>query len=226
MGWPYRMIFDLSDDEKRHMRETLDWYGFVAQTSILVPLLAIQLFHIFHGLSDRRRRDAFSTVPSSSRLKHGQTGLGGSPRTLQHRLRMFMWWASEDSDLIGVHLGSKGGVSAVIAWGAWLLLLCFLETGDNYLHLTKRFGIVAASQLPFHYLLLLKSPYSPIQMIAQSSHETLNASHQLLGRLITCLLYSHAVLYLNLYVVNGLLIAKLKQAYVLCGVAGIIAFTV
>nr|OQO28853.1 hypothetical protein B0A51_03435 [Rachicladosporium sp. CCFEE 5018] len=226
MGWPYRFIFDISDNQKSHMRRTLDWYGFVAQTSVLLPLLAIQLFHIVKGLSDRRQRDAFLTVPSSPRLKHCQTGLGGGLRTPQHRWRIFMWWASEDLDIVGVHFGSKGGISAVTAWGAWLLLLCFLETGDNYLHLTKRFGIVAASQLPFHYLLSLKSPYSPIQMITQSSHETLNASHQLLGRLITWLLYSHAVLYLNLYVMNGLLIAKLKQAYVLCGVAGIIAFTV
>ncbi|KAK6431848.1 hypothetical protein LTR95_011990 [Oleoguttula sp. CCFEE 5521] len=226
MGWPYRFSFDLSDNEKSHMRGTLDWYGFVAQTSVLLSLLAVQLFHIINALSDRRRRDAFSTVPSSPRLKHGQSGLGGSPRTLQQRLRMFMWWASEDLDLMGVHLGSKGGVSAATAWGAWLLLLCFLETGDNYLHLTKRFGIVAASQLPFHYLLSLKSPYSPIQIIAQCSHETLNASHQLFGRLITYLLYSHAVLYLNLYVMNGLLLAKLQQAYVLCGIAGIVAFTV
>jgi hypothetical protein len=95
----------------------------------------------------------------------------------------------------------------------------------DYLHLTKRFGIVAASQLPFHYLLALKSPYSPLQLLFKSSHETLNIYHQLLGRIITFLLYLHAAFYLNFYIQKSLLASKLQEAYVLCGVAGILAFT-
>lgn len=95
----------------------------------------------------------------------------------------------------------------------------------DYLHLTKRFGTVASSQLPLHYLLALKTPWSPLQAISRCSHETLNTFHQLLGRIVTLLLYSHAALYLNFYVQANLLGDKLKQAYILCGVFGIIAFT-
>lgn len=100
-----------------------------------------------------------------------------------------------------------------------------LMSSADYLHMTKRFGIVAASQLPFHYLLSLKSPYSPLQILTRSSHETLNALHQLLGRIVTVLLYFHAALYINFYVQKGLLASKIQEAYVLCGIFGILAFT-
>lgn len=95
----------------------------------------------------------------------------------------------------------------------------------DYLHLTKRFGTVASSQLPLHYLLALKTPWSPLQAISRFSHETLNASHQLLGRIVTLVLYLHAALYVNFYVQANLLGDKLKEIYVLCGIVGIIAFT-
>lgn len=98
--------------------------------------------------------------------------------------------------------------------------------GTDYLHMTKRFGIVASSQLPCHYLLSMKTPYSPLQLLTRQSHESLISIHQLLGRIITSLLFCHAVLYLNFYVLSGLLTAKLQEFYVLCGVFGIISFTV
>lgn len=94
----------------------------------------------------------------------------------------------------------------------------------DYLHLTKRFGIVGASQLPFHYLLVWKSSWSPIQALTRASHETLNAYHQLLGRVVTYLVILHAAFYLNFYVQNNLLASKLKEAYVLCGVVAVVAF--
>jgi hypothetical protein len=94
----------------------------------------------------------------------------------------------------------------------------------DYLHLTKRFGIVAASQLPFHYLLIWKSSWSPIQTLTRTTHETLNVYHQALGRIVTLLVFLHAAFYLNFYVQNNILGNKLKEAYVLCGIAGTIAF--
>lgn len=104
---------------------------------------------------------------------------------------------------------------------------CHLDgahTSADYLHLTKRFGIVGASQLPFHYLLIWKSSWSPIQILTRSSHETLNAYHQSLGRVVTLLVFLHAAFYLNFYVQSNILGNKLKEAYVLCGIAGAIAF--
>jgi len=84
---------------------------------------------------------------------------------------------------------------------------------------------VASSQLPLHYLLALKSPYSPLVVLTQSSHETLNNLHQLLGRVVTCLLYVHTVLYINFYVLSNLLATKITEWYVICGIVGILAFT-
>ena len=98
------------------------------------------------------------------------------------------------------------------------------HTHSDYLHLTKRFGIVGASQLPFHYLLIWKSSWSPIQTLTRTSHETLNAYHQALGRIVTLLVFLHAAFYLNFYVQSNILGNKLKEAYVLCGIAGTIAF--
>lgn len=92
--------------------------------------------------------------------------------------------------------------------------------------MTKRFGIVGVSQLPFHYLLAIKTPYSPLQMLTGRSHETLNSVHQLLGRVVTILLYLHAGLYLNFYIAKDLLGSKIKEFYVICGIFSIIAFTI
>ena len=148
-------------------------------------------------------------------------------------------------DVFGYYMGRNGEVVGAVVWCAWLLVLCFVQTGDgrsafyislrslavsdkcniDYFHLTKRFGAIASSQLPFLYLLALKSPYSPLQILTRSSHETLNRLHQLLGRVLTVFFYVHAALYLNFYVVKNLLATKLQAAYIICGIVGIIAFT-
>jgi NAD(P)H-flavin reductase len=95
----------------------------------------------------------------------------------------------------------------------------------DYLHLTKRFGIVAASQLPLHYLLAFKSPFSPIQLLTGCSHETLNIYHQLIGRIIVFLFQLHAVFYLNFFIQSNLLAAKVKELYIICGILGALIFT-
>lgn len=93
------------------------------------------------------------------------------------------------------------------------------------MHITKRFGTIASSQLPFQYLLALKSPYSPLQILTRSSHETLNSLHQHLGYIVTALFYLHGVLYINYFMLNDLLAVKLLQPYIVCGIVGIVAFT-
>ncbi|KAJ8606341.1 hypothetical protein MRB53_041010 [Persea americana] len=98
-------------------------------------------------------------------------------------------------------------------------------TRADYLHLTKRFGIVAASQLPLHYLLSLKTPFSPLQVLLGRSHETLINAHQLLGRIIITLFYAHVVLYINFFIQNNLL-AKFLEFYIICGLVAIVAYTV
>lgn len=105
-------------------------------------------------------------------------------------------------------------------WTFWLLLLILKDTGDDYLHVTKRFGIVAASQLPIHYLLAVKA-WSPIQYITRMSHEELNPYHRNLGRIIVILMACHAFLYLNFYVQKGFLGKRIQDRDVILGLCAI-----
>ena len=107
----------------------------------------------------------------------------------------------------------------------WLLVLVFRDTGDDYLHLTRRFGIVAASQLPLHYLLAAKS-WSPIQYMTRMSHEELNPYHRLLGRILIALFSVHAAMYLNFYVQKSLLLKRIQDRDVILGLLAITTFMV
>jgi hypothetical protein len=92
--------------------------------------------------------------------------------------------------------------------------------------LTKRFGIIGASQLPFHYLLAMKSPYSPIQQITRMSHEELNICHRILGRIIHICLTLHAGFYLNFFIQSNLLGKRIRDQDVILGLTSIFVFTI
>ncbi|KAK3723524.1 hypothetical protein LTR37_001776 [Vermiconidia calcicola] len=225
MGWPYHFI-DLTDVQKHERRELLDRYAWIAQVSASFPLLVIQCYFLASCIRRRWANHADSTAPSSPSLKEKRPGSCTTPRAFNARAKRLVWWLGGEAEMFGSSLGSRGQVLSALAWMAWMFILCFADTGEDYLHLTKRFGSIAAAQLPLHYLLSVKSPLSPLQLLTGSSHETLNAYHQLLGRIVTFLLYLHAVLYLNFYVQKSLLAVKVKEVYVLCGIVGIIAFTI
>lgn len=88
---------------------------------------------------------------------------------------------------------------------------------SDYFHITKRFGIVAASQFPAHYALSMKSLYSPLSVLFGSSHEQLNTWHRISGRVIWTLLLCHASWYLNVFVQIGNY-SKLTTPIVICGI--------
>ena len=83
---------------------------------------------------------------------------------------------------------------------------------------------MAASQLPIHYLLAVKS-WSPVQYITRLSHEELNSYHRALGRIIVSLLACHGFLYLNFYVQKGFLAKRLKDRDVILGLSALSAFS-
>jgi NAD(P)H-flavin reductase len=87
----------------------------------------------------------------------------------------------------------------------------------DYLHFTKRFGIVAVSQLPVQYLMALKY-MNPFAWLFQSSHEQINKWHRVLGRIIFTMLCLHMVFYLNFFVGMGLFKEKMTSPVVLAGV--------
>ncbi|KAL8998528.1 MAG: hypothetical protein Q9169_002471 [Polycauliona sp. 2 TL-2023] len=94
----------------------------------------------------------------------------------------------------------------------------------HYLHLTKRFGIIAASQLPLHYLLALKSSWSPITYLTRLSHEELNPYHRALGRIILLFLSLHASFYLNFFIQKSLLAKRIRDTDVILGLLAITTF--
>ncbi|KAL8719533.1 MAG: hypothetical protein Q9225_003476 [Loekoesia sp. 1 TL-2023] len=96
----------------------------------------------------------------------------------------------------------------------------------HYLHLTKRFGIIAASQLPFHYLLAFKSSYSPIHYLTSLSHEELNPYHRALGRILLLFFSLHASFYLNFYIQKSLLLKRIQDKDVILGLLAITSFLI
>jgi hypothetical protein len=94
----------------------------------------------------------------------------------------------------------------------------------DYLHLTKRFGQIGASQLPIHYLLAMRAPYSPVQWLTRCSHEQLKVSHQILGRITFLLFILHGVFYFNFFILSGFLAKRIKDWDVIWGLVSIILF--
>ena len=88
----------------------------------------------------------------------------------------------------------------------------------DYMHLTKRFGIVAVSQLPVQYALALKK-LSPVGRVLRSSHEEVNRWHRALGRAVYLLLCLHTAFYLNYFVQNGILGRRMTDLVPLLGAA-------
>ena len=101
---------------------------------------------------------------------------------------------------------------------SWLLFLIFRNTGNDYLHLTKAFGHVAVSQLPLHYLLAFQNPRSPIVLATGLTYKQLNAYHRLSGRIVHSLLATHAILYINFFVMKDLLAKRIQHWDVRLGI--------
>lgn len=90
-------------------------------------------------------------------------------------------------------------------------------TFTDYLHLTKRIGAIAVSQLPVQYLMAVK-PFSPLAWIFRSSHEEVSRFHRVLGRIIYGLLLSHMLLYINFFLQEGIFVKRILSPVVTCGV--------
>ncbi|TKA65116.1 hypothetical protein B0A49_08986 [Cryomyces minteri] len=215
-----------TDAEKQRRRDLLDLYASVAQASVAIPLLTIQLYFFSSLVIKKWRKGADEEdPPGSPYMKHERAREKSRTWKLRGAFRRLAWWAGERVNVFGYDLGKRGEVLVAAGWMVWLLFLSISQTGDDYLHLTKRFGIVGASQLPLHYLLALKSPLSPLQYLTGLSHSDLNIFHQLLGRLVTVLFYAHSVLYLNFFIQSNLLAKRIRNRDVLLGLTAITCFT-
>lgn len=92
------------------------------------------------------------------------------------------------------------------------------------MHLTKRFGIVAVSQLPLQYILALRH-LSPVLAIFGTSHEQVNRWHRVLGAIIYTLLLLHASFYLNFFAHFDNFWHRLLRPVIALGLAAITCMT-
>ncbi|KAL3426270.1 ferric reductase like transmembrane component [Phlyctema vagabunda] len=221
MNWPYHFV-DLSKEELNDRRVLLDRYGVYAQLSALAPILAFQLYRLGNWVSSERRRTkvAYSEVPTSPALKQLRNSSSG---VLVRKWRSTLWWLEGE---VAPSWGLRGHWIAAGAWTLWLLFLCIHRTGDDYLHATKRFGEVAVSQFPLHYMLFMKSRCSPLALLFRSSHEQLNPWHRMLGRIIYGFLLLHGIWYLNFFVQAGILSTRITAPVVVIGIAALAMLTI
>ena len=221
MGFPYHFV-DLNNEQNLRRRQLLDGYGQFAQLSILLlPLiyqLCLGLRLLISRISPFKHAQAVKEHQSPVVSGFKQPARGNFTKILA-RIRWFL----DEEVLVGWNTRQEWLIAAL--WTMWLLVLVFRDTGDDYLHLTRRFGILAASQLPLHYLLAAKS-WSPVQYMTRMSHEELNPYHRLLGRVLIALFSVHAAMYLNFYVQKNLLLKRIQDRDVILGLMAITTFII
>ncbi|KAJ5167279.1 uncharacterized protein N7482_006060 [Penicillium canariense] len=216
MSWPYHFL-DLTPDEKAHRRELLSQYAFFSQLSVLIPILGYGVYRL--GAWLLARKGAFDVAYAALWQSPGSTESAGdssavSRKAIARRWRSVQWWWNGE---VAPNWGLRGQWIAASVWTVWLLGLCLLQTGHDYLHVTKRFGSVAAAQLPLHFLLSMRTRYSPLGIILGTSHEQLIHWHQICGRIIMILLVLHAAWYINYFVQNQILVERLQHLHPITG---------
>ncbi|KAF9636777.1 FAD-binding 8 [Lasiodiplodia theobromae] len=209
----------LDGEQKAVRRNLLDLYGIIAQWSILAVFIIAQLGFVVRWaiLRKSRQERPRSPFPDKAMNLEGKAWYW----YFEEQLTRFRWWADEP---LREGWFTKGECIFGLVWSLWLLFLCVHRTGNDYLHLTKRFGMVAASQLPLQYLLAMRSAYSPIQMLTRLSYERVVAIHQLLGKILTGFFGLHAAFYLNFFVRSGVLSKRLGDVDVITGLIGFVMF--
>ncbi|GME28015.1 ferric reductase like transmembrane component [Neofusicoccum parvum] len=186
----------LDDEQKAARRYLLDLYGTVGQWSILAVVIVAQLAFVARWAIFRSSRMERPRSPHPNKVMN--FGERAWYWRVEEQLTRFRWWADEP-----------------LRQG-WFT--------KDYLHLTKRFGMVAASQLPLQYILAMRSAYSPIQILTRLSYERVIAIHELLGKILTFFFGLHAMFYLNFFVQSGVLAKRLRDVDVITGLIGFIMF--
>ncbi|OCL12463.1 hypothetical protein AOQ84DRAFT_352533 [Glonium stellatum] len=218
MAFGYEFVI-LNEPEKEQRRYLLGLYSTIAQWSALGVFIFFQAYFLLCWFAER----STSEPPKSPFGRPGKLKSRTWARKFQQALQQVSWWTGKS---VRRGWGTRGEWIAGLAWTVWLLFLSIHNTGDDFLHLTKRFGIVGASQLPLHYMLAIKSPYSPIQLITRLSHEQLKVSHQIMGRIIYFLFALHASFYLYFFVQSGFLAQRIRDLDVITGLISITMFTI
>jgi len=130
LSWHF---LDLSPEQKQARRHHLDHYAFIAQISVFVPLLLLQVYFLVTWISGRLTRDRHgeSDVPSSSIRKERMSEALGFVDKVKYWKRRTVWWAGEPIEFGDWYVARKGEVIVGLVWMIWLLGLCVAQTGDG-----------------------------------------------------------------------------------------------
>ncbi|OJD29120.1 ferric reductase like transmembrane component [Diplodia corticola] len=210
----------LDDEQKAARRELLNLYGTIGQWSVLAVLVVAQLAFVARWAVFRASRQDRPRSPHPTKTMALEDRAWS--RRLEEKLTRFRWWANEP---LRDGWFTNGECILGLVWTLWLLFLSVHRTGNDYLHLTKRFGMVAASQLPLQYILAMRSAYSPIQALTRLPYERVVAIHELLGKILTAFFALHAAFYFNFFVQNGLVLKRIQDVDVITGLIGFAMFS-
>lgn len=129
MAWLWKFV-DLDDDQVLQRRHTLDRYAGYAQMSAFGPVFVVLIYRLawWAILNFDTRRAVYDQVPDSPARKARRTsGLGA----WEAWSRLFTWWLGGHVVVFGHAYGRRDEWLFGLAWGAWMLVLSVLETGDG-----------------------------------------------------------------------------------------------
>lgn len=121
---------DVNDAEKELRRQTLNRYAGYAQLSAFGPVFLVLVYRLARWVIKTidAQRPAYDSVPHSPRRKERRrSGLGA----LEARYRLVQWWLGDDVVFLGQSWGRRDELVFGLVWGAWMAILCVLETGDG-----------------------------------------------------------------------------------------------
>jgi len=215
MGW---YIKDLSDNGKQARRDSLDATGLI---SCLAPIFVLLGLAGIRAYQRSHKQDTFP--PTISRFEWRffyAPALSTSPELGT----VGMWIGAAAYVIWQLCLGISGTnegetVLEVPLVGQYILTESTRKT--DYIHLTKVFGTLAASNLPLHFFLAGKSRSFLHRHLIHYPYSRVNIVHRWLGRLIFTFICFHAILYLNYFWVTDRLFHILDWD-IMFGVAGFI----
>jgi hypothetical protein len=124
--WAFGYYFETLNDKQKHQRrEYLDWYGFVAQWSVLA---IFALFQIAFLIQWTAKGGPKYEAPESPSFTKRPTGKLGWLTKLQNLSTKVNWWMSEDI-VRGWDWGTRGKWIGGTVWTIWSLYLCAAKTG-------------------------------------------------------------------------------------------------
>ena len=124
-GWHF---VELNDEQKFQRRISLDIAANIAQYSVLIPLLCLQVYFFFIVLGNKRSSQQGRFIPPSFYLNDPARERSQWSSRIRRTVTSFAWWAGTP---VGTEWGTRGEWLFGAAWGAWLLLLTVAFTGDG-----------------------------------------------------------------------------------------------